>query len=90
MTVCYTLRVSGIVQGVGYRYFAVQQASRFGLDGYAKNLSDGAVEVVAEGEEETLKRFAAVLRVGPRMADVDDLQVTIAPAKGVYSGFDIA
>lgn len=89
MTVCYTFIVSGTVQGVGYRYFAVHQASRLDLKGYAKNLPDGAVEVVAEGEEETLQRFAAVLREGPRGAEVKELRVTQSPARGDYSGFNI-
>lgn len=89
MTVCYTFKISGIVQGVGYRYFAVQQALRFGLNGYAKNLPDGAVEIVAEGEEETLERFTSVLREGPRGAEVKDIQVSASPAKGAFSGFSI-
>ena len=89
MTVCYTFRISGFVQGVGYRYFAVQQAFRLGLRGYAKNLPGGAVEVVAEGDEEALERFTSSLKVGSRGAEVKDIQVSASPAKGAFSGFSI-
>ena len=62
--------VSGIVQGVGYRYFAQRAAQRFGVTGYAKNLRDGRVEVYAAGPEQKLSEMAGMLRLGPRWADV--------------------
>jgi acylphosphatase len=62
--------VGGRVQGVGYRWFAQQNASLLGLTGYARNLDDGRVEVYAAGPKDALDDFAARLRHGPRWADV--------------------
>ena len=62
--------VRGRVQGVGYRYFAENAASRLGLTGYARNLDDGRVEVYAVGPEKKLSDFAGSLRKGPAWGDV--------------------
>ncbi len=53
---------SGLVQGVGFRYTAIRFAMRAGLTGWAKNLYDGRVEIVAEGAEEALEQFMRELR----------------------------
>ena len=65
--------VSGIVQGVGYRYFAVRAARQLGVAGFAKNLRDGRVEVYAIASHATLKSFRSELRRGPRGASVDEV-----------------
>lgn len=62
--------VRGRVQGVGYRYFAQRAAVELGLDGYARNLADGRVEVYAFGPAEKLSDFSALLWKGPRFSDV--------------------
>lgn len=62
--------ISGIVQGVGFRYFARNQARLLNLKGYAKNLSDGRVEVYATGSLESLNDLASALHKGPPMSDV--------------------
>ena len=62
--------VSGRVQGVGYRYATVREARRLGLRGYARNLSDGRVEVVAEGPPDDVNRLTAWCHRGPSAADV--------------------
>ncbi len=62
--------VRGRVQGVGYRYFAQNAASRLGLTGYARNLDDGRVEVYAAGPMDKLSEMAGLLFQGPRWADV--------------------
>jgi acylphosphatase len=62
--------VSGIVQGVGYRYFARGVAMRLGLTGYARNLSDGRVEVYAIGPVKALASLRATLERGPQGASV--------------------
>jgi acylphosphatase len=62
--------VSGIVQGVGYRYFVERLARRLKLAGYVKNLPDGRVEAYAIGDEGSLERFRAELRRGPVGASV--------------------
>ena len=63
--------VSGRVQGVGFRYFAEQQAGKLGVNGYARNLSDGRVEVYAIGDAQKLEALRAALQRGPRMSQVD-------------------
>jgi len=62
--------VRGRVQGVGYRYFAQRAAAGLGLNGYARNLDDGRVEVYAAGPEAKLAELAGMLHKGPQWADV--------------------
>jgi acylphosphatase len=62
--------VTGRVQGVGYRYFVMREADALGVSGFARNRADGAVEVVAEGTEDSLARLEARLREGPAFAEV--------------------
>ncbi len=66
--------VRGRVQGVGYRYYALQQAEELRVSGFARNLPDGRVEVVGEGPDEALDDFEARLRQGPAFAQVDGLE----------------
>jgi acylphosphatase len=65
--------ISGMVQGVGYRYFARQAAQRLGLAGFVKNLRDGRVEVYAIGTVPLLDEFRAELERGPNGASVSNL-----------------
>lgn len=67
--------VSGRVQGVFYRASAQQEANRLGVRGYAKNLADGRVEVLAVGEEARVAAFVAWLWRGSPAADVADVEV---------------
>ncbi len=78
-----TVLVSGQVQGVGYRYFTRKKAFELGLSGYAENLSDGRVEVVAEGEKADLEHLIHHLRQGPRGARVDQVDVQWSEATGL-------
>ena len=78
--------IRGRVQGVGYRYFALEAAQRHGINGYARNLYSGEVEVHAEGDEEALERFKLEIGQGPRMARVTEIVETDVPA-GSYSSF---
>ncbi|MDX2183085.1 MAG: acylphosphatase [Gemmatimonadaceae bacterium] len=66
-------RVTGHVQGVGYRWFVVRQSQRLGLAGWARNLSDGSVEVVAGGAPTLLDALAKELAVGPPHARVESV-----------------
>jgi len=66
--------ISGRVQGVGFRFFTEASASREGIEGWARNLSDGRVEVAAQGEAESIDRFERALRHGPPGARVDDVE----------------
>jgi acylphosphatase len=62
--------VQGRVQGVGYRYFAKTAAEKRGLTGYARNLDDGTVEVLAIGTAAQIEDLLADLQRGPRLSDV--------------------
>ena len=67
--------VAGLVQGVGFRWYVARQARGLGLSGFARNLPDGRVEVVAtSGDTETLARFEELLRAGPAHARVDQVE----------------
>lgn len=63
-------RVYGVVQGVGYRYFVYRIATSLGLSGYVKNLPDGSVEVVAQGDKGLVLDLIDDLKIGPRHAHV--------------------
>jgi acylphosphatase len=79
--------VSGHVQGVGYRYFVLAAAGRLGIRGYVRNLSNGDVEVHAEGDEAALERFKRELEQGPRMARVTEVVESDLQSSGGYSSF---
>lgn len=78
-----TALVSGIVQGVGYRNWVQRHARDLKLVGYAENLSDGRVEVIAEGEEQSLARLLHWLRRGPPHSRVDDVQTQYSESTGL-------
>jgi acylphosphatase len=82
--------VYGLVQGVSYRYFVQRHAEAIGLTGYARNLDDGSVEVVAEGEKDKLAQLIAKLKAGPRAARVEWVEVEWGEPTGKYREFDIA
>ena len=70
MKQCRKFRVKGRVQGVWFRESTRQQASRLGIQGYAINLPDGSVEVLACGRPDALGRLAGWLQQGPPLAQV--------------------
>ena len=84
MKICIRCYVSGIVQGVGYRYYTHRKALQLGLDGYAYNLDDGRVEVVACGEETAVTELREWLWQGPRWARVTDVQWELVPVEDYY------
>ena len=75
MKVCKRCQVSGRVQGVFYRASTAEQARRLGVTGYAENLSDGRVEVLACGEEEVVQEFIGWLKRGPPAAKVEGVEI---------------
>lgn len=83
------LRVQGAVQGVGFRYFVLREASRLGLSGWVANRPDGSVEACAEGPAGELQTFVHVVSVGPPGATVTDLDIRWAAAAGDFAGFVI-
>lgn len=86
-----TAHVHGHVQGVGFRYWTKTQAKKLGLTGYAKNLADGRVEVVAEGPEGDVDTLAALLREDPstegRPGTVEHVATQFGEPKGA-EGFE--
>lgn len=83
--------VTGRVQGVGFRYFVAARARALGLAGVARNLPNGQVEVVAQGERTALEALIGAVRLGPAGAVVRDVQVSweSAPAAGRGAEFVI-
>ena len=71
--------VRGAVQGVGFRWFAALEARRLALVGWAANLPDGRVEVVARGSETALAQLERALRRGPPAARVDGVNKSVSP-----------
>jgi acylphosphatase len=78
-----TILVSGQVQGVGFRAFVKRTALDLGLSGYAENLSDGRVEVVAEGDRSDLEYLLVKLKNGPSHAVVSQLDLSWNEATGL-------
>lgn len=85
----FTAIVHGIVQGVGFRYYALRKAREYGLAGYVRNLPDGTVEAYAEGNREVLERFLSDLQRGPAGSVVDRVEVEWVAATKNYSTFSI-
>lgn len=81
---------SGIVQGVGMRYFIQQIALGFHLTGYVKNLPDGRVEALLEGEEAKLEQAIAKMRNGPRAATIKDITMQPLEAAPQNNDFRVA
>jgi len=77
----FDIRVTGLVQGVGFRYFTKREALRNGVTGFVKNEWDGSVYIEAEGEPAQLKEFTDNLRIGPWSADVKSVSVQPGPLK---------
>ena len=88
-TVQLYVLITGKVQGVGFRNFTQMNAKQLGINGYAKNLPNGKVEVVAEGDKAQLDALIALLEKGPRYARVDSLEVKENPFTGEYKTFGI-
>ncbi len=82
------MRVRGVVQGVGYRYFVRSRAIALGLSGYVRNLPDGTVEIVAEGDKSVVSAFIGELRTGPRYATVDSIDLHWEEPEKDFRGFD--
>ena len=82
-------RVRGDVQGVGFRQFVVRRALSLGLRGYARNVSDGSVEVLAQGERKALERLLGLLHQGPPAASVTQISSEWRAPTEYFSGFHV-
>lgn len=81
--------ISGEVQGVGYRYFAQRSSARHQVRGYAKNLSDGRVEIWAEGNAASVEAFRLDLAAGPMHSRVGAIEELVIDPSGRFSAFRI-
>lgn len=81
--------VTGLVQGVGYRYYAFRHARQLGLVGWVKNLPDRTVEITVEGDSSALNEYARELKIGPSSAVVREVVVETIEPTGGYGDFDV-
>ena len=89
MRVARRFVISGRVQGVGFRWFVHDAASREGVTGWVTNLFDGRVEAFVEGDADAVTRVERALRSGPPGARVEHVTVTDEEASGSPKGFSI-
>jgi acylphosphatase len=87
MIVARRVLIGGRVQGVGFRMFAAARAAAEGVHGYARNLPDGRVEVLMEGDDEAVDRMELALRRGPSHAHVESFEVEDTQATHRATGF---
>jgi acylphosphatase len=85
----YNILISGRVQGVGFRYFAVSIAEKYDVRGYVLNKRDGKVEIICQGEEEELQPFLEEVKKGPAFSVVTDTVMEEIPEEKKYNSFDI-
>lgn len=81
--------ISGRVQGVGFRHFTKTKAKSLGVKGWVKNLSDGRVEAVFQGDEKLVDQLIEKCKKGPRSAYVQSIEVKEENEKGAFSEFEV-
>jgi acylphosphatase len=81
--------IKGRVQGVGYRYFAVREARKRNLVGWTRNLPDGQVEVLVEGERDAVEEFKHLLSQGPRTSMVESVGNQTVEPTGSFTEFNV-
>jgi acylphosphatase len=82
------ITVRGLVQGVGYRAFAKRAADALQVTGFAENMPDGSVRIIAEGEREKLEEFIKECKKGPSLAEVESIDKKWYPYKGEFVYFE--
>lgn len=75
----YSIRITGMVQGVGFRWTAASEARRLKVMGYVKNMPDGSVYIEAEGDMKNLDKFIEWCRTGPRYGYVESVDIGTLP-----------
>lgn len=85
----YEITITGRVQGVGYRYYTVQQAQLLGVKGYVRNQADNSVLVVAQADEEIIDVFIDYLHIGPTRARVDHISKIKINYFSVFDNFSV-
>jgi acylphosphatase len=86
----YRYTISGRVQGVAFRHYTVREAEKWGVSGTVKNLGNGDVEVLAQGDEPAIAQFESFLYIGPRSASVEKVEREISETKEIFRRFDIS
>ena len=81
--------ISGQVQGVGYRFFAQRSSAKHQVRGYVRNLEDGRVEILAEGNARSVEAFRHDLTAGPTHSRVGNIEELVIEPSGLYSSFRI-
>ncbi len=89
MRIARNFFISGLVQGVGFRFFTQRSAARHQILGYVRNLKDGRVEALVEGEEESVKGFHEDLLTGPNYSRVEQVEEIVLEPNGLFSTFII-
>ena len=89
MTVCAKITVKGVVQGVGFRYFAQQNAVKFQLKGYVKNLFNGDVETEVEGDKGNIMGYYNTLKIGSRFSHVTAIDIRWCEYSAKYNSFKV-
>ena len=84
-----SIKITGIVQGVGFRSWVARKARSLGLVGFVKNEPDGSVYIVVEGDKQAIDSLIKMCWKGPTLAKVDNVYVTWESFKGEFKDFEI-
>jgi acylphosphatase len=90
MRFCAEIIIQGVVQGVGYRYYTIQEAKRLDLVGHVGNLANGDVKVIVEGERSLILTLLKNLRIGPSFSHVTNIKVDWRKAQNNFTSFSLA
>jgi acylphosphatase len=82
------LLISGSVQGVGFRNFVAYNAKKMGVTGWVRNLSDKRVEILAQGNEDILRKFIEICERGPFTAEVKNVALDWQESEEIFIKFD--
>ncbi len=83
------LKITGLVQGVGYRAWASRSAHSLGLKGWVKNCPDKSVEAEVQGPQEKVKQFIQACHQGPSRSQVQEVKTKTLPDVGAFEEFEI-
>ena len=82
-------KIHGNVQGVSFRQFARNKALELSVTGYVKNMPDGSVDIIGQGEEEKVKAFVEAISAGPEEAEVESLELVWGKPSSDFATFTI-
>ncbi len=83
------LRVTGRVHGVGFRYYVINKARAYKVSGFVRNMPDGSVEAVLEGQIDDVQALAAVCKIGPASANIDGYDERFGEYTGEFKDFEV-